>query len=385
MRDYYQILGVPRTATLDEIKAAYRRLALQYHPDRNPGNPEAEERFKEIAEAYAVLSDPEKRRLYDRYGHAGLQSSGSPAPHFTTLEEVFRYFGDLFAEDFFRDFFGSASHRSRAAAEQGSDLRIRLRLTLEEIARGTEKSLELSRWNTCPRCGGSGSLDGRPAPCPHCHGRGEVQQVTRSLFGHVIQLFTCPTCGGSGTVPRNPCPECGGEGRVRGSATVTLHIPPGAIGGTQLTIRGEGNAGRRAAPAGDLIVVIEEAEHPLFRREGADIHATYTVSFPEAVLGTTAEIPTLWGTVSLSLEPGIQPGTVIRLPGHGLPIRDTHRRGDHYVHLSVYIPDELTEEERSLIERLQQSPRFQPPDRRAHQSHEQRRDSFWKRVRKARH
>ncbi len=384
MRDYYQILGVPRTATAEEIKAAYRRLALQYHPDRNPGNPEAEERFKEIAEAYAVLSDPEKRRLYDRYGHAGLQSSGSPVPHFTTLEDVFSYFANFFADDFFGDLFGPSSHRAQATAERGTDLRIRLRVTLEEIARGAEKTLEISRWNVCQRCGGSGSLGGQFSPCPQCQGRGEVQQVSRSLFGHVIQLFTCPSCSGSGVIPRSPCPECGGEGRLRGHATVAIRIPPGAVTGTQLILRGEGNAGRRGAPAGDLIVLIEEAEHPHFRREGADIHASYTLSFPEAVLGTTVEVPTLWGTVPLTVEPGTQPGTVIRLSGQGLPIADTRRRGDHYVHLSVYIPETLTDEELNLIERLQKSPNFYPPDRRAQQPQEKRRDNFWKRVRKAR-
>ncbi len=389
MRDYYDILGVPRTATLEEIKAAYRKLALQYHPDRNPGNKEAEERFKEIAEAYAVLSDPEKRRLYDRYGHAGLQSSGSPTPHFTTLEDVFSYFANFFADDFFRDLFGTptgtaSSHRP--PTERGDDIPIRLRLTLEEIAQGTEKTIELSRWNTCPSCKGTGSQAGQLQPCPQCHGRGEVQHVSRSVFGHVIQILTCPTCGGTGTVIRDPCPKCHGEGRLWGTATLTLRIPPGTIGGTRLTIRGEGHAGQRGAPPGDLVVLIEETEHPIFQRKGSDIHATYALSFPEAVLGTVVEVPTVWGTSTVKIQPGTQPGTVIRLPGQGLPSGDARRRGDHYVHVTVYIPEKLTTEEQQLVEQLRQSPFIYPPERRVQPSgtgkpKDEKQNSFWKRVR----
>ncbi len=386
MRDYYEILGVPRTATLEEIKSAYRKLALQYHPDRNPGNKEAEERFKEIAEAYAVLSDPEKRALYDRYGHAGLQSGGAPAPHFTTLEDIFRYFADLFADDFFGDLFRTrAEGASRRAfrGEPGTDIRLRLRLTLEEIAHGAEKTLEFTRWNRCPACHGSGSRSRATQRCPQCHGRGEVQHVSRSLFGHVIQIVSCPTCGGSGELLTDPCPECRGEGRVRGTATVTVRIPPGVSAGDRLTLRGEGNAGQRGAPSGDLVILIDEAEHPLFRREGADIHATLALSFPEAALGTTLEVPTVWGTATLSINPGTQPGTTIRIPGHGLPTPDGHRRGDHYVHITLYVPHELTPEERKLLEQLAHSPNLTPPDRANEQPRPSKR-SFWRKVRPTR-
>lgn len=369
MRDYYEILGVPRTATLEEIKSAYRKLALQYHPDRNPGNPEAEERFKEIAEAYAVLSDPEKRALYDRYGHAGFQQhSGVSAPHFTTLDDVLNYFANFFGDDFFSDIFGSTTFRSRKRQHQrygepGTDLRVRIQLTLDEIAHGAEKTIELERWNRCPACGGTGSRTSTVSTCPQCHGRGEVQHVTRSVFGHVIQIVTCPTCGGRGETIRDPCPQCRGEGRVRGTATVRIHIPPGVHGSDSLLLRGEGNAGRCNAPAGDLVVVIEELAHPFFQRDGADIHATVALSIPEALLGTTLEIPGLWGTVKLRVEPGTQPGTTIRLAGQGLPIPESSRRGDLYVHISLYVPKTLDREERKLVERLARSPRFQPPDR----------------------
>ncbi|MDW7996680.1 MAG: molecular chaperone DnaJ [Bacteroidota bacterium] len=366
MRDYYDILGVSRSATLEEIKAAYRKLALQYHPDRNPGNKEAEERFKEVAEAYAVLSDPEKRALYDRYGHSGLQSGGAAAPHFSTLEDVFRYFADLFTDDFFGGLFGSPSSetRHRAQSEPGTDIRIRLRLSLEEIAHGAEKTVELSRWNSCSACGGSGSRSGKTQICPQCHGRGEVQHVSRSLFGHVIQIVTCSTCGGSGQLLIDPCPKCHGGGRVREKATVTVRIPPGVAEGYYLTLRGEGNAGQRKAPTGNLIVIIEELEHPLFQRDGSDIHATLTVSFAEAALGATVKVPTIWGITSIQLKPGTQPGATIRLPEQGLPAIDSHKRGDHYVHISIYVPEQLTAEERKLLEQLVQHPNFQPPGQR---------------------
>ncbi len=382
MRDYYEILGVPRTATLEEIKAAYRKLALQYHPDRNPGNAEAEERFKEIAEAYAVLSDPEKRALYDRYGHAGLQSSGVAAPHFTTLEDVFRYFADFLADDFFADLFGTSRY-ARSAEEHGSDLRLRLRLSLEEIARGAQKTLELTRWNRCPECGGSGSRNGQLQTCPQCRGRGEVQHISRSFFGHVLQITTCPTCGGSGQILRDPCPRCNGEGRVRSKVTLTIDIPPGVSQGDVLTLRGEGNAGRRGAPAGDLILVIEEAEHPLFERDGADIHAPLLVSFPEAALGATVEAQTIWGTVPLELTPGTQPGTTIRLPGYGLPLPKSTRRGDHYVHIFLYVPERLTAEEPQLLPQLSHSPNFRPPTNHARSQPSPGRESLWKKVRRA--
>jgi molecular chaperone DnaJ len=364
MRDYYEILGVPRTATLEEIKSAYRKLALQYHPDRNPGDPTAEERFKEIAEAYAVLSDPEKRRLYDLYGHAGLRGEGQSAPHFTTLEEVFRYFADLFADPFFGDIFGVSGQR-RTAAEPGTDLRIRLRLTLEEIAQGAEKRIEFTRWNPCPACRGTGSRSGRLRVCPQCGGRGEVQQVSRSLFGQLIQILACPVCGGIGQLPEELCPECSGEGRVQGRAEVTVQVPAGVAAGDRLTLRGEGNAGRRGGAAGDLIVLIEEEAHPLFRREGADLHYTLQLSFPEAALGTVVHIPTPVGeSVELSIEPGTQPGTTLRLSGYGLPQLRSRQRGDLYVHVNVYVPERLSTEERRLLEQLAESEHFEPPDAR---------------------
>lgn len=383
MRDYYEILGVPRTATLEDIKAAYRKLALQYHPDRNPGNKEAEERFKEIAEAYAVLSDPEKRALYDRYGHAGLHTGDTPAPHFTTLEDVFRYFADFFADDFFREIFNPSGYTAAEQEERGSDLRIRLRLSLEEIAHGVQKTVELTRWNRCPDCGGSGSRSGALQTCPHCRGRGEVQHVSRSFFGHVLQILTCPTCGGSGHVLRDPCPRCNGEGRIRSTVSLTVDIPPGVLQGDVLTLRGEGHAGRRGAPAGNLLLVIEEAEHPLFERDGADIHAPLLVSFPEAALGASIEVPTVWGTATVELKPGTQPGTVLRLLGHGLPVPEGKRRGDHYIHIFLYVPEHLSAEEQKLLEQLAQSPSFQPPVRQPRSPSSRFRESLWKKVRKA--
>jgi molecular chaperone DnaJ len=361
-RDYYEVLGVSRDATEEEIKKAYRRLAMQYHPDRNPGDKEAEEKFKEVAEAYEVLRDPEKRRRYDLYGHEGLKAGAAGFGGFEfDLADALRIF---MSEGFtgFADLFGFGREEGRPSKARGSDLQIRLKLTLEEIARGTRKTLKVRKYVVCPECGGSGAPRGaRPRVCPVCHGSGQVRQVTRSLFGQFVNISTCHHCGGEGQVLDELCRRCGGDGRVQDEVLLEVEIPAGVAEGNYITLRGQGNAGPRGGPAGDAVVVIEEAKHPIFTRSGDDVVLDLPISFPQAALGTEVEIPTLDGRAVLEIRPGTQPGKVLRLRGKGIPHLNGYGRGDLLVRIHVWVPTTLTHEERQLLEKLAQGPNIKPP------------------------
>ncbi|MCS7302808.1 MAG: molecular chaperone DnaJ [Bacteroidota bacterium] len=370
-RDYYEVLGVSRSATLDEIKSAYRKLAMQYHPDRNPGNKEAEEKFKEITEAYEVLSDEEKRRRYDQYGHAGMRV-GQDFHQYTSMDDIFRAFSDIFGGSLFEEFFGGMGPRAtsyrppQSQGERGGDLRVRLGLTLEEIAHGVEKTLKVRRYMPCTTCRGSGSARGNGgyAYCSTCNGTGQVSHVSRTAFGQFVNITTCPSCGGSGYTLHDPCPACGGEGRIMGEDNVRVSLPPGITSDRYLTLRGKGHAGRRGGPAGDLIIEIEEKEHPYFRREGNNVLYNLLISFPDAVLGGEVEVPTLDGTALLTIKPGTQPGTILRMRGKGLPDMDTHIRGDQLVVVNIYVPSKVSSHERELLRQLASSESIAPKKRR---------------------
>lgn len=340
MEDYYDLLGVSPNASPEEIKSAYRQLALRYHPDRNPGNKEAEEIFKKISEAYQVLSDPEKRRLYDLYGPEGLK--GFDIGGFGGFEDIFSTF-----EDIFQDFFGFGRRAARASrAQAGADLRVTVHLTLEEILHGTDKDITVERRVPCPHCRGEGLEPGtRPRSCPTCGGRGQVGQ-SRGLLRVVT---TCPTCRGSGTLHSHPCKSCGGSGQKREKRQMQVRIPPGVDNGTRLRLRGEGEAGRFGGPPGDLYIEVHTAPHPFLSRRGQDLLYRAELSFVEATLGWEIMVPTLNGELPLRIPPGTQAGTVFRLPGEGLPNLKSKKRGDLLVEISLKTPTNLTPRQEELL------------------------------------
>lgn len=363
MRDYYEILGVARTADAVEIKRAYRKLALQYHPDRNPGDAEAEARFKEAAEAYEVLSDADKRARYDRFGHAGVRNGNGGAP-FHDINDIFSAFSDIFGGGtIFDDVFqGGARARGPRQGRPGSDLRIKLPLTLEEIAEGTDKKIKVRKFATCEVCEGSGAEGGAAGytTCPTCNGVGEVRQVTRSVFGQFVSVQPCPACHGEGRLVQHRCGACAGEGRTKVEETLTITVPPGVVEGNYLTLRGAGNAGLRGGAPGDLRVEIEEIPHEHFTREGLDVFLDLHLSFPDAALGTEVEVPTLKGKAKLQIDAGVQSGKILRMRGRGLPDLHGNRYGDQMVRLHVWTPRALTPEEARILEQLREAPSFQP-------------------------
>lgn len=364
-RDYYEVLGVAKTASADEIKKAYRKLAMQYHPDRNPGNHEAEEKFKEAAEAYAVLSDPEKRTRYDQFGHEGLRGAAPGGFDTSDLGSIFEHFGSMFGDIFgggFGSGFGNGFHK---AERRGSDIRITVKLTLEEVATGCEKKLKINKKVSCTQCGGSGAKDkSSVSECPTCHGRGYVMQQQRSLFGIVQQTVPCPTCHGQGKVIKDKCPKCGGTGTMQGEEIVTIYIPAGVEDGMTLRERGKGNAAPNGGINGDLHVVIHVEEHPVFERNGNNLYLNYFISFPQACLGTDTEIPLLNGKAKVKIPAGTQSGQMIRLRGKGLPDLNYKEKGDLIVNVNIWTPKSLTRDEKELINKLNESPNFNPnPDK----------------------
>ncbi|MBN1448891.1 MAG: molecular chaperone DnaJ [Bacteroidetes bacterium] len=369
-RDYYEILGVERSADDATIKSAYRKLALRYHPDRNPGDHDAEEKFKEAAEAYEVLSNAEKRQRYDRFGHDGLRGQ-SGGPGFTDINDIFSHFSDIFGGGFggsiFEEVFGGGG-RSRSRTKRqgvpGTDLKIQLPLTLEEIATGVEKTLKVKRQSECETCSGTGAREGTSLEeCPVCHGTGELQQVSRSLFGQFVNIVPCSNCGGEGRVVREPCTTCHGDGRVPGERTIKVKVPPGVSDGNYIPLRGQGNAGRKGGPAGDLIVYIREKEHEEFTRQDDDILYNLVINYTDAVLGADVEVPTLSGRAKLRVDPGTPAGQILRMRDKGIPHLNSNGRGDQLVRVHVYVPRKISAVERELLLKMREMEGFQPTDK----------------------
>ncbi len=359
-RDYYEILGVPRNATEEEIRKAYRKKAIEYHPDKNPGDKEAEEKFKEASEAYDVLRDPEKRALYDRYGHEGVnQGGGGTRFEGMTMEDILRGFG--FADDIFSEFFGRRRTSAQGRGERGTNLRIRVKLTLEEIATGVHKKIKVRRLVRCSACNGTGARNSSDVEvCSTCRGAGVVGRITQTPFGAMQTATTCPACGGTGQTIRANCPTCRGEGRVMAEDTIEVDIPAGVHEGIQLSVSGKGNAGLRGGPSGDLIINIEELPHDHFTREGRNILYELFLNIADAALGAQVEVPTLEGRARIKIPAGTQSGKIFRLREKGLPSLEGHGRGDLLVHVNIWTPKKLNDEERRLLEQLRHMPNFKP-------------------------
>lgn len=373
-RDYYEVLGVSKTATPDEIKKAYRKMAIKYHPDKNPGNKEAEEKFKEAAEAYDVLSNEEKRQKYDQFGH-NMGPQGFPGGGYgggfssnMSMDDIFSMFGDIFGGHMggggFGGFGGAAGGgRPRQRQRRGTDLRIRVKMTLEDIANGVDKTLKIPTYVKCEHCNGTGAKDGVAfATCHTCHGSGSITQMQHTPFGTMQSQVVCPECEGSGKTITQQCPYCHGEGIERKDQQVSFHIPAGVADGMTLTLRGKGNAPRHGGANGDLLVVIEEIKHPELIRDGDDVIYNLMLDLPTAILGGSVEVPTIGGRARLKITPGTQPGKVLRLRGKGVPSQETGRRGDELVNVMVYIPEKLSDAERKAVESLQGSPNVTPTD-----------------------
>ncbi len=364
-RDYYEVLEVSREATKDEIKKAYRKQALKYHPDKNPGDKKAEEKFKEAAEAYEVLSNDDKRARYDRFGHDGVKGMGNGFGGGMTVEDIFSSFGDIFG-DAFGGFAGfGSSRRSSRRVNKGSNLRVKVKLTLQEIASGTEKKIKVKKYDTCSTCGGSGAADNNSlSTCQTCHGSGHITRVTNTLLGQMQTTSVCPSCGGEGKTITRKCSVCYGEGIVQKDDIIKINIPAGVGKGMQMTVGGKGNAARRGGINGDLLVVIDEEEHPELIREGNDLIYNLFISVPDAILGTNVEVPTVDNNVKIKIEPGTQPGKILRLRGKGLPEVNGYGRGDLLVNVNVWIPKNISREEMKVIERFKNADSFVPrPDK----------------------
>lgn len=369
-RDYYEVLGVAKGASADEIKKAYRKVAMQYHPDRNPGDKAAEEKFKEAAEAYEVLSDGEKRGQYDRYGHAGLSGNGRgfSGSGNMNMDDIFSQFGDIFGDDLFGSFFGGGRRGGgggRARGVRGSNLRVKIKLNYEEIAKGVSKNIKVKKYVGCTTCSGSGAKDKNSVQtCSTCGGSGQVRRVSNTFLGQMQTVTTCPTCNGEGSIVTAKCTVCKGEGRVYGEETVSIDIPAGVQEGMQLSVGGRGNAGERGGPPGDLIILIEEEQHPELHRDGLNVAFELHLSFPDATFGIQAEVPTIDGKAKIKIPPGTQSGKIFRLKGKGFPGVNSYERGDQLIHVNVWTPQHLTPEEKSVLEKLNGSPNFQPkPDK----------------------
>ncbi|NLE32946.1 MAG: molecular chaperone DnaJ [Bacteroidales bacterium] len=365
-RDYYEILGVAKTASDEEIKKAYRKKAIQYHPDKNPGNKEAEEKFKEAAEAYEVLSNTEKRQRYDQFGHAGV--SGAAGGGFSgggfSMEDIFSQFGDIFGGHFGGGFggfggFGGGGSRGGQRVNRGSNLRVRVKLNLAEIAKGAEKKIKVRKQVACSHCNGTGAEGGSSySTCNTCRGTGAVTRISNTILGRMQTQSVCPDCQGEGKIITRKCTHCNGEGIVQQEEVITINIPAGVAEGMQLSMAGKGNAARRGGVSGDLLIVIEEEPHPELIRDENDLVFNLLLSFPTAALGGTVEIPTIDGRVKVKIESGTQPGKVLRLRGKGLPSVNQYGTGDLLVNISVYVPESLSRDERKLIEKLEESDNF---------------------------
>jgi molecular chaperone DnaJ len=363
-RDYYEVLGVSKTATADELKKAYRKLALQYHPDKNQGDKEAEEKFKEAAEAYDVLSNQEKRQRYDQFGHAGVDGQGGFGGGGMSMDDIFSQFGDIFGSFFgggggFRGF-GGGGQGARRPVQRGSNLRIKVKLTLEEIEKGAEKKIKVNKYVACKQCNGSGSKNNSFETCSHCNGTGVVTQITRTILGQMQTQSVCPHCGGEGKIIKDKCPECHGDGIVKAEEVITINIPAGVYDGMQLSMTGKGNAAPRGGINGDLIILIEEIPHELFERQESNLYHNAFITFSDAAMGASIEVPTLAGKARIKIEQGTPSGKILRLKGKGLPDFNGYGRGDLLININVWVPKSLTKEEKEILEKLKKSPNFQP-------------------------
>jgi molecular chaperone DnaJ len=364
-RDYYEILEIPRTASPEEIKKAYRKMALKFHPDKNPNDPSAEGKFKEAAEAYEILSDADKKARYDRYGHDGIKGMPGGGSGMS-MDDIFSHFGDIFGDAFGGAFgdqfgFGTRGRTGRHRVNRGTNLRVKVKLTLEEIATGVEKKIKVSKYIPCEACNGTGAEKGASMnTCHTCHGRGQVTHVTSTFLGQMQTTSTCPTCDGEGTVIGTKCNKCFGNGIVKGEEVISVRIPAGVADGMQLSMSGKGNAAARGGIAGDLLILVEEHEHEDFTRDGNNLIYEHFISIPDAALGTHIEIPTLDGKARIKIEAGTQSGKILRLKGKGLPDLNGYGRGDILVNLSVWTPRELSRDEAQLLEKLRFSENFIP-------------------------
>lgn len=365
-RDYYEVLGVSKDASKQDIKKAYRKMALKYHPDHNPGDKDAEEKFKEAAEAYSVLSDDDKRAKYDQFGHEGLNGAGGFGGGgfgSMNMDDIFSAFGDIFGgRGGFGGFGGFGGSSSAQQQNRGRNLRLKVHLTLEEAAKGVTKKFSIKKMVNCNHCHGSGSTDGKVETCPQCGGSGIVTKIVNSMFGRMQTQSPCPNCNGEGKIIKNKCPHCGGEGVVSGQETIEVNIPSGVDNGMVVNVSGKGDAGRRNGMPGDIQVYVEVEPHKDFVREEQNLIYNLLLDFPTAALGGSVEIPTLDGRVRVKIEPGTQPGKVMRLRGKGMPAVSGYGYGygDLVVHISIYVPESLGKKERELIEEMQKCDTMKP-------------------------
>lgn len=369
-RDYYDILGVTRSSSADEIKKAYRKMAIKYHPDKNPGDKKSEDNFKEAAEAYEVLSNSDKKKRYDQFGHAGGAASANGGGYSggnMNMEDIFSQFGDIFGgggsggSPFDSFFGGQQQSRSGRRVSRGSNLRIKVKLTLEEIAKGVEKKVKVNKQIICAACDGSGAKDKSSFhTCTTCNGSGAVRRVTNTILGQMQTTSTCPTCNGEGTEITAKCTVCHGEGLVRGEETISINIPAGVSEGMQLSMSGKGNAAPRGGIPGDLIILIEELSHETLKREGNNIIYDLHISFIEAAIGASVEVPTIDGKAKIKIEPGTQGGKILRLKGKGVPEVNSYHRGDQLIYVNIWTPKALSKEERDMLDHLKESPNFKP-------------------------
>lgn len=358
-RDYYEVLSVAKNAAGDEIKKAYRKVAIKYHPDKNPDDPTAEDKFKEAAEAYEVLSNEQKRARYDQYGHQGMGGNGGGSPN---MEDIFSQFGDIFGGGGFESFFGGGrSQQGGRRVRKGSNLRIKLKLDLEEVANGVEKKIKVKRYVACEPCSGTGAKNGTDLKtCGTCNGQGQVKRVVNTMLGQMVSASTCPTCEGEGKVITSTCDVCKGDGRQLHEEVIPINIPAGVAEGMQLSMTGKGNYPERGGVPGDLLIQIEEEPHELLRRDGNNIMFEQYISFVDAALGSSVEVPTIEGKVKIKVEPGTQPGKILRLRGKGIKDINGYGRGDQLIHLNVWTPKNVSNEERALLEKLRDSRNFMP-------------------------
>jgi molecular chaperone DnaJ len=357
-RDYYEVLGVSKNAGEDEIKKAYRKLAIKYHPDKNPDDKAAEDKFKEAAEAYEILSNAEKRQRFDQFGHAGVGGSAGGGFGGMNMDDIFSQFGDIFGGAF-GGFGGGGAQRGRRV-NRGTNLRVKVKLALKDIANGVEKKIKVNKQVSCKTCTGSGAKNGNYDTCRQCNGSGVITRVQQTILGAMQTQSTCSACNGEGRIIRDKCVTCHGDGVVREEEVISINIPAGVAEGMQLSMQGKGNAAPRGGINGDLLIVVEEEEHPELKREGNHVLYSLNVSFPDAALGITVEIPTIEAKAKIKIEPGTQSGKVLRLKGKGLPDVNSYGRGDQLVEISIFTPTHLSAEEKKQLEAMRESKNFEP-------------------------